>query len=57
MRTHDIETEDDVLGAWDIQDGIYCDTCHGTGVVDCWCGGDLCVCGARGPGELPCPDC
>jgi len=33
----------------------YCDTCQNTGEIDCYCGGDLCVC-IRGP-YLPCPDC
>ena len=42
------------LGAWDIEDG-WCETCHGTGTVDCLCGGDLCVC--LNDGTKPCPDC
>lgn len=33
----------------------YCETCDNMGVVDCFCGGDLCVC--RNNGEKPCPDC
>jgi hypothetical protein len=32
----------------------YCDTCNNTGEVDCYCGGDLCVCGQ---GTEPCPSC
>ena len=32
----------------------YCTTCQNTGMIDCHCGGDLCVCGEE---ELPCPDC
>jgi hypothetical protein len=28
--------------------------CGGTGVVECECGGDQCVCGL---GEYPCPGC
>jgi hypothetical protein len=35
-------------------DGGYCDRCQNTGMVDCHCGGDLCVCGAE---ELVCPRC
>lgn len=35
-------------------DGGYCDRCHNTGEVDCYCGGDLCVCGRL---ELVCPRC
>ena len=30
----------------------YCDRCHNTGQIDCYCGGDLCVCGRQ---DLPCP--
>jgi hypothetical protein len=36
----------------------YCDTCHNTGEVDCYCGGDLCVCGGEnGDGTDVCPSC
>ncbi|WP_182466801.1 hypothetical protein [Sphingomonas gilva] len=36
----------------------WCETCHNTGEVDCYCGGDLCVCGGFwGNGTDPCPDC
>jgi hypothetical protein len=32
--------------------------CYGTGYVDCYCGGDLCVCDYNGTAEcLGCPDC
>lgn len=41
------DNEDDYEG--------WCDTCHNTGMIDCHCGGDLCVC--RNNGELPCPHC
>lgn len=34
--------------------GDYCDRCNNTGEIDCYCGGDLCVCGCQ---ELPCPQC
>lgn len=33
----------------------YCERCYNTGELDCYCGGDLCVC-ERG-GTYPCPDC
>jgi len=32
----------------------YCAECQNTGYVECYCGGDLCVCGEQ---ELPCPVC
>lgn len=36
----------------------WCSTCQNTGEVDCYCGGDLCVCGGEnGDGTDPCPDC
>lgn len=36
----------------------WCDTCHNTGEVDCYCGGDLCVCGGEtGCGTDFCPKC
>lgn len=35
-------------------DGGYCDRCNNTGMVDCHCGGDLCVCDQY---ELVCPRC
>lgn len=32
--------------------------CGGTGYLNCYCGGDLCVCGNFGEVECPgCPDC
>lgn len=33
----------------------YCDRCSNTGMVNCYCGGDLCVC--YNFGEMPCPVC
>lgn len=30
-------------------------SCHGTGMLDCHCGGDLCVC--HNHGEIDCPGC
>lgn len=29
--------------------------CHGTGMLECYCGGDLCVC--HNHGEVDCPGC
>ena len=43
-----------MLGAWDI-DNEWCDGCCGTGELDCYCGGDLCVCSNNG--TYPCPEC
>ncbi len=33
----------------------YCDTCQNLGYLNCYCGGDLCIC--ENNGEYPCPDC
>jgi len=33
----------------------YCAECNNTGMVDCHCGGDLCVC--ENNGEYTCPAC
>lgn len=33
----------------------WCEHCHNTGSLDCYCGGDLCVC--ENYGEYPCPYC
>lgn len=33
----------------------WCSECQNTGWVDCYCGGDLCVC--ENGGEEPCPAC
>jgi hypothetical protein len=33
----------------------YCFTCNNTGFVNCYCGGDLCVC--HNHGEKPCRAC
>jgi hypothetical protein len=34
---------------------FYCERCYNTGELDCYCGGDLCVC--ENYGTFPCPDC
>lgn len=33
----------------------FCFTCQNTGWINCYCGGDLCVC--ENNGEFPCPKC
>lgn len=33
----------------------YCHHCNNTGWLDCYCGGDLCVC--ENNGEYPCFHC
>jgi hypothetical protein len=33
----------------------YCDRWENMGFINCYCGGDLCVC--RHHGEKPCPKC
>lgn len=33
----------------------WCSTCHNTGSVNCYCGGDLCIC--ENNGEELCPMC
>ena len=32
----------------------YCGECQNSGVIDCYCGGDMCVCGEQ---EVLCPVC
>jgi hypothetical protein len=34
---------------------FYCDACYNTGELDCYCGGDLCICDRNGTYE--CPHC
>ena len=36
-------------------DGLEAPPCGGLGVLHCYCGGDLCICGNYG--EVPCPGC
>lgn len=33
---------------------MECHECNGLGYVNCFCGGDMCVCGIQ---ELPCHTC
>lgn len=39
----------------DYDEGLEKPPCNGTGVLNCYCGGDFCVCGHQG--EVPCPGC
>ncbi len=34
---------------------FWCEECHNTGELDCYCGGDICVC--TNYGTYPCPKC
>ncbi len=34
---------------------FWCDECQGLGIVECDCGGDICVC--LNYNEQPCPRC
>lgn len=49
--------DDDDFDEDDEDDGErgWCDHCAGTGIIDCHCGGDLCICKNRG--EIDCPHC
>lgn len=41
----------------DVEDGLD-ETCGGSGVLHCYCGGDLCVCHNHGEVQCDgCPDC
>ena len=40
---------------FDDAEAIWCERCHGTGSIDCYCAGDFCCC-SRG-GEMDCPRC
>jgi hypothetical protein len=46
-RDHDNDSGDE-------QDD-WCDTCNNMGIIDCLCGGDMCIC--MNHGEINCPDC
>lgn len=46
---------DDQIEGDDAHGDEYCEHCHNTGEVDCYCGGDLCVC--ENNGTYPCPHC
>jgi hypothetical protein len=37
------------------EDNVICPRCDGNRIVDCHCGGDLCVC--ENYGEMDCPMC
>lgn len=37
------------------RDPAWCDACQNTGWINCYCGGDLCICDNNG--EYECPYC
>ena len=49
------QIEDHLSGEPDEADDEYCDHCKNTGEIDCYCGGDLCVC--ENNGTYPCQHC
>lgn len=57
--------DDELITCWCGAKGTYdelfekvSDRCGGSGVVDCYCGGDLCVCHNHGEVDCDgCPDC
>lgn len=52
------DSDVDVCGGFyeDDRDGEqWCERCHNTGELDCFCGGDFCVC--MNYGSYPCPSC
>jgi hypothetical protein len=40
---------------FDDEQAIWCERCHGTGSIDCYCAGDFCCCEIGG--EMTCPRC
>lgn len=52
-----------IINCWCGESGTYEElfdsdldaTCHGTGSLHCYCGGDFCVC--HNHGEVPCEGC
>lgn len=68
MATDEDDPDDDgLMKCWCGAEGTYddlfdddCldDCCGGTGSLECYCGGDICVCHHHGEVECPgCPDC
>lgn len=54
---HFVNQQAKVWCAETIEDGLE-DGCGGTGILHCYCGGDMCVCGNNGETEcLGCGDC
>ena len=45
---------DDIDDNYDRSDN-WCEHCHGLGIINCHCGGDICVCAYNG--EIDCPHC
>lgn len=55
LKLNDKPIEPDDQDDYGDEDEGYCFTCSNTGYVNCYCGGDLCVCSNYG--EKPCPAC
>lgn len=65
MNEMDRENADDVITCWCgeqgtfdelFSDGPFQSTCGGDGYLNCYCGGDQCVCHWHGQ-EVECPGC
>ncbi len=64
---NDIDSDDDIITCWCGAQGTYDqlfgsdfldEGCGGTGSLNCYCGGDSCVCHWHGATECPgCDDC
>lgn len=63
----DPDTDDKIITCWCGAKGTYAELfddsdaeggCGGSGIIDCMCGGDFCVCHNHGEYECPgCDDC
>ena len=49
------EADEYIDDGWSDGDATQCPKCNGDGIVDCYCGGDLCVC--TNYGEKDCGLC
>lgn len=47
---YDVEYDDDYP-----EGAIWCDRCQGSGIAECYCGGDFCIC--TNYGETECRRC
>lgn len=45
----------DDSGNWWPDDAEWCDRCQGSGIAECYCGGDQCYC--KNNGGMECPTC
>ena len=46
---------EDSYDFYDDREAIWCDRCQGSGVAECYCGGDQCYC--ENNGEMECRRC